>query len=145
MKRVVKEGMGFVVLWFTVMGYLSYYFVGMHPTVCVVLFGTIAVISVAIIGLSQWLSKKWSTLLGFIWVGFLMLLFFNPVSLFAILYGANVTKEVRKVLKPKTYKLVGEKLALYCQSYELLQSPSCGTAYSDSISTWLPKEWIREN
>jgi len=125
-----------------VMGYLCYYFTGMHPVVCVTLFGTIAVISVAIIGLSRWLSKKWIILWGFLWGGFLIFLFLNPISLFVSMYGSLVAKEKRNMYNPTTYTVVGETLALYCQSYELLRAHGCGTVHSDCVTlhgAWIPK------
>jgi len=141
-QALVEIGMGITILGSMGMGYLFYYFTGMRPVVCVILFGTIAAISVAIIGLSRWLSKKWAILLGVVWVGFLMFLFLNPISLFVSMYGSRVASDKRNLCSRSTYMAVGETLALYCQSYQLLRSHGCGTAHSDCVTlhgAWIPK------
>ena len=141
-QALVEVAMGVVILGFMAVGYLFYYFTGMHPIVCVVLFGSLAAISVAIIGLSRWLPKKWTIFLGVVWGGLLPVLFLNPISLFILTMGASVSAEERNMCNPKTYTVVAETLALYCQSYELLRLHDCGTVHSDCVTlhgSWIPK------
>jgi len=75
---------------------------------------------------------------------FLPFLFLNPVSLFVTMYGGALVSEKLYLCNPKTYTVVGETLALYCQSYELLRSHGDGTVqvHSDCVTlhgAWLPK------
>jgi len=134
MTDMMEKMMALSITGFATIGYLCYYFIGMHPYVCVVLFGVITAISVAIIGVSRWLPRKWVFFIGFVCTGFLAVLFFNPVTLFAFMYGAAVTSEEHTMCNPKTCAAVGETLALYCQSYPLLKSHS--NIKSDEVYLW---------
>jgi len=101
---VVKENREVIVIIATaIIGFLFYYFAGFHPIPCVIIFGFIMGVSVAVIRATRRLSKKRNIINGIVWLGFLAFLFLNPVSLFTIGLGIHVTRNARYICKPKAY------------------------------------------
>ena len=88
------------------------------------------------------LSKKWKIIIYIVWAGVLGFLFLNPVSLWLTSYAIRVNIMESTLRKPRVYTPVGETLALYCQSYPLLQ-PFFETVseYERLLNhAWLPEE-----
>jgi len=139
---VVKEKREIIVIAATAsIGFLFYYFTGFHPVVCVMLFGFIMGISVSVVHVTRRMSKKWGLIISAVWFSFLALLFLNPASLVVIGMSIQVTQSERYICKPDVYTPSGETLALYCQSYPLLQ-PLLPTNYYDQ--TYIDGAWIPE-
>jgi hypothetical protein len=76
---------------------------------------------------------------------FVGLMPFHPIILAPLMFltwGAEVAKETRMLRSPETYTVVGETLALYCQSYQGLRSGDCGAVYPCHVAinhAWTPK------
>lgn len=84
-------------------------------------------------------SKKMKTL-GITLAILLGALFLNPINLIVSNGLLSVRRTESALCKPETYQPVGETLALYCQSYPLLQ-PLFGTREEIGLNyAWLPKE-----
>jgi len=88
------------------------------------------------------LSKKWKIAIYVVWVGILGFLFLNPISLWVIAGSIRINIMESTLCKPSVYTPVGETLALYCQSYPLLQpffEPA--SEYERLLNhAWLPEE-----
>jgi len=128
---------GGVLFGLAIMGYLCYYFVGLHPVFCMILLGIISAVCVAI-----WKAKtkKRKLIIGTVWIGILAFLFLNPICLIVIRMGAQIVKSERYMCKPEVYTPTGETLSLYCQSYPLLKSLFKPKYDSVSLnSAWLPE------
>jgi len=128
-----------IVIGFVTLGCLLHYFAGFHPVVCLVLFGTLMGISLAVVRKMRRVGKKWRIVLGVVWFGFLAFLFFNPISLWVTVGCVAIVRSDRIICTPEVYTPVGETLALYCQSYPLLQSLH---KQDDSSYIWLDGAWI---
>ena len=68
------------------------------------------------------MSKKRKIVIAAVMLGLLAAVFLNPVSLWLIGMAYSINKEEAALCKPEAYMSAGEILALYCQSYSLLQS-----------------------
>ena len=84
------------------------------------------------------LAKLWKGIIGFVGGGLVFVLCILVIEFVASYMN---TYPARRILySPKTYMPVGETLALYCQSYPLLQSLFETEHDIDLSDTWLPKE-----
>ena len=89
-------------------------------------------------------AKKWKITVNLTWGLFLCFVFLNPVSLSVIRFGIQVNLAESLICRPKMYLPAGETLALYCQSFPVLQSHFKSANYGDYVMldrTWLPEEF----
>ena len=119
---VLKKWKFGVVMFWVAMAFLAVYFCGFHPVSSAVIFSIIIGVFALIWKVTHKSSRKIKIIANAVWCGCVAFFFFNPLMFWLIMGGAHIAKMERYICKPEVYKPAGEAMALYCQSYPLLQA-----------------------